>query len=222
MSTEYRSLLMRANRLMGANLVDANLVKIDDLEKANERLLELVTSGQPRQNTVLGILCYEMKVVREEDVLQHIVDNEGAGLVDLRDYDVSEDIRRQTDVSSCWATWSVPFDREEDFHFIATAYYLSPAVRAHWEKLLGGSVLWFGATLDAIADYLEKLELERAAPTGTRTPFARPAGGTPPPFAAKPSGSGPPFPKPAGAATVPPFPVPGAPAAPATPPPART
>ncbi len=219
MSTEYRSLLMRANRLMGANLVDANLVKIDDLEKANERLLELVTSGQPRQNTVLGILCYEMKVVREEDVLQHIVDNEGAGLVDLRDYDVSEDIRRQTDVSSCWATWSVPFDREEDFHFIATAYYLSPAVRAHWEKLLGGSVLWFGATLDAIADYLEKLELERAAPTGTRTPFARPPGGTTPPFAAKPSGSGAPFPKPAGAATVPPFP---APAAPAVPPPART
>ena len=31
MATEYRSLLMRANRLMGANLVDANLVKIDDL-----------------------------------------------------------------------------------------------------------------------------------------------------------------------------------------------
>jgi len=220
---------MRANRLMGANLVDANLVKIDDLEKANERLLELVASGQPRQNTVLGILCYEMKVVREEDVLQHVVDNEGAGLVDLRDYDVPEDIRRQTDVSSCWATWSVPFDREEDFHFIATAYYLSPAVRAHWEKLLGGSVLWFGVTLDAVADYLEKLELERAVPAGTRTPFARPAGGTAAPFGAKPAGSGPPFAKPAGAATVPPFPVPSstlaipaAPAAPVVPPPART
>lgn len=217
MSTEYRSLLMRANRLMGANLVDANLVKIDDLEKANERLLELVSSGQPRQNTVLGILCYEMKVVREEDVLQHIVDNEGAGLVDLRDYDVPEDIRRLTDVSSCWATWSVPFDREEDFHFVATAYYLSPAVRAHWEKLLGGSVLWFGVTLDAVADYLEKLELERAtpAPGATRTPFVRPAGGTAPPFG-KPAGSGTPFPKPPGTGTpfarpatgtVPPFPV---------------
>jgi hypothetical protein len=231
MATEYRSLLMRANRLMGANLVDANLVKIDDLEKANERLLELVASGQPRQNTVLGILCYEMKVVREEDVLQHVVDNEGVGLVDLRDYDVPEDIRRQTDVSSCWATWSVPFDREEDFHFIATAYYLSPAVRAHWEKLLGGSVLWFGVTLDAIADYLEKLELERAVPTpGTRSPFGRitPPGGTTAPFA-KP-GSNAPFPKPAGSVTAAPFPT-AAPAPAATggstpptavPPPART
>ena len=216
---------MRANRLMGANLVDANLVKIDDLEKANERLLELVASGQPRQNTVLGILCYEMKVVREEDVLQHVVDNEGVGLVDLRDYDVPEDIRRQTDVSSCWATWSVPFDREEDFHFIATAYYLSPAVRAHWEKLLGGSVLWFGVTLDAIADYLEKLELERAVPaSGTRSPFGRPAtpGGTAAPYA-KP-GSNAPFPKPAGSVTAAPFPTtaPAPAPAPGTTPPTPT
>jgi len=230
MATEYRSLLMRANRLMGANLVDANLVKIDDLEKANERLLELVASGQPRQNTVLGILCYEMKVVREEDVLQHVVDNEGVGLVDLRDYDVPEDIRRQTDVSSCWATWSVPFDREEDFHFIATAYYLSPAVRAHWEKLLGGSVLWFGVTLDAIADYLEKLELERAVPAaGTRSPFGRPTtpGGTMPPFGK--TSSNPPFPKPASgtaspipAATVPVTSGTTPPTPAAVPPPART
>jgi hypothetical protein len=53
----------------------------------------------------------------------------------------------------------VPFDREEDFTFMATAYYLSPAVRAHWEKQLGGPVLWFGTTLEAIADYLEKLEV---------------------------------------------------------------
>jgi hypothetical protein len=220
MATEYRSLLMRANRLMGANLVDANLVRIDDLEKANERLLELVVSGQPRQNTVLGILAYEMKVVREEDVLQHVVDNEGVGLVDLRDYDVPEDIRRSTDTSSCWATWSVPFDREEDFHFIATAYYLSPAVRAHWEKLLGGSVLWFGVTLDTIADYLEKLELERAVPAiaGTRSPFSRPSG-TVAPFI-KASGSGTPFSR-TGGSTGTPFPIPGdlpAPTSGATPP----
>jgi hypothetical protein len=161
-----------------------------------------------------------MKVVREEDVLQHVVDNDGVGLVDLRDYDVPEDIRRLTDVSSCWATWSVPFDREEDFHFIATAYYLSPAVRAHWEKLLDGSVLWFGVTLDAIADYLEKLELERAVPVvgATRTPFARPAGGTTPPFGKLP-GSDTPFPKPistgtpfpkSGSGSTPPFATPGA------------
>lgn len=163
MASEHRSLLMRANRLLGANLVEANLVKIEDLEQANERLLEVMNSNQARQSTVLGILAYEMKVVREEDVLHYIVDNDGAGLVDLRDYEIPDDIKKNTDTGVCWATWSVPFDREDEFHLIATAYYLSPAVRTFWEKQLNGPILWFGCTLEGIADYLEKLEADRPA-----------------------------------------------------------
>ncbi len=89
MSTEHRSLLMNANRRLGAALVDHNLVKIEDLEKANERLLEIVGTNQPRQSTVLGVLAYEMKVLREEDVLSHLVESESVGLVDLREYDSS-------------------------------------------------------------------------------------------------------------------------------------
>ncbi|MCR6656326.1 MAG: hypothetical protein NVV63_11035 [Opitutus sp.] len=162
MASEHRSLLMRANRLLGANLVECNLIKLPDLEAANERLLEIVASGQTRQSTLLGILAYEMKTVREEDVLLHIVENEGAGLVDLKHVEVSDDIKKGLDLGACWATWSVPFDREEDFHFIATAYYLSPAVRAYWEKQCDGPILWFGTTLENIADQLEKLEAERA------------------------------------------------------------
>ncbi len=152
---------MRANRLLGANLVEANLVKLEDLEKANERLLEVMAMEQPRQSTVLGILAYEMKALREDDLLQYVAENEGVGLVDLRHYDIADDIKKSLDLAACWATWSVPFDREEDFHFVATAYYLSPAVRTHWEKELNGPILWFGTTLEVIADHLEKLETER-------------------------------------------------------------
>ena len=43
-------------------------------------------------------------------------------------------LRKDLDLGMCWATWTVPYDKEEEFWFIATAYYLSPAVRAHWEK----------------------------------------------------------------------------------------
>lgn len=195
---------MRSNRLLGAGLVEANLVKIEDLEKANEKLLEIMQADQPRQSTVLGILAYQMKVLREEDLLQHIVDNEGAGLVDLRGYDVPDEVKKSTDIPTCWATWSVPFDHDEDFHFIATAYYLSPAVRSFWEKQYSGPILWFGSTLEVIADYLEKLAAERAAPQppatgGSRQPFVGAGGGTRSPFGtispfpAKPS-STPPFP----------------------------
>jgi hypothetical protein len=166
--------MMRANRLLGASLVEHNLVKIEDLETANEKLIDVVATGQPRQSTILGILAYDMKVIKEDDVLHHLVESEGVGLVDLRDYDVPDDSKKNLDLGACWATWSVPFDREEEFHFIATAYYLSPAVRAHWEKLLGGPILWFGTTLEGIADYLEKLEpAPGAAPAAT--PAAAPA-----------------------------------------------
>ena len=161
MNSEYRPIVMRANRLLGASLVDHNLVKLEDLENANGRLLEVIASDQTRQMTVLGILAYEMKVVKEEDVLQYLVDNEGIGLIDLRNYEVHDELRKTVDVGACWATWSVPFDREEDFTFIATAYYLSPAVRAYWEKQYGTTIVWFGTTLEILADFLEKLETER-------------------------------------------------------------
>ena len=182
-------MLMRANRLLGAALVDNNLVKLEDLEKANERLLEVLAANQARQSTVLGILAYEMKVVREDDVLQFIVESEGAGLVDLRNYDTSDEIRKSLDVGACWATWSVPFDREEEFYFIATSYYLSPAVRSFWEKQYGAQIIWYGTTLDVIADYLEKLEADQVnsmASGGTRSPFSAP--GSKAPF---PAGSAP-------------------------------
>ena len=161
MTSEYRPIVMRANRLLGASLVDHNLVKLEDLEQANGRLLEVIASEQTRQMTVLGILAYEMKVVKEDDVLQFLVDSEGIGLVDLRNYDVHEELRKSVDVGACWATWSVPFDREEDFTFVATAYYLSPAVRTYWEKQFGTAIVWYGTTLEIIADFLEKLETER-------------------------------------------------------------
>ena len=171
LSPEHRSLLMRANRLLGANLVEANLVKIDSLEAANERLLELVSTGDYRKGTVLGILAYEMQVVNEADVLQHVLDDHGTGLVDLRSYDVPDDLRAGLDLGACWATWSIPFDREEDIYFVATAYYMSPAVRLYWEKQLAGTIVWFGTTMEMIADFLEKQE---ASKNGTAKPATTP------------------------------------------------
>lgn len=164
MTPEHRSLLMNANRRLGAVLLEHNLVKIADLEKANERLLEVIGSEQVRQTTVLGILAYEMKVVREEDILAHVVETEGLGLVDLQDYEVSEDLKKVINREACWATWSLPFDQEEDFTFIASAYYLSPSVRTYWQKQYPGQIVWYGTTMEAIANYLEKSDAPPAAP----------------------------------------------------------
>jgi hypothetical protein len=158
MSNEHRSLMMRANRLLGANLVEMNLIKIEDLETANERLLEVASGESTRQCSVLGILAFEMKVVKEEDVLHHLVEDHSIGLVDLRNYEGSEELKKKIDTGACWATWTVPFDQDEGFYFLATAYYMSPAVRTYWEKELDGPVVWYGATLEQIGDYIEKIE----------------------------------------------------------------
>ncbi len=197
MSPENKSLMMRANRLLGAGLVEHNLVKIEDLEKANERLLEIIATNQPRQATVLGVLAYELKVIREEDVLQHLVETEGLGLVDLRGYEPPDDTKKGLDMDACWATWSVPFDQEEDFTFIASAYYLSPAVRTFWEKRFGGPLLWFGTTLEGIAEHLDRI----GSPTSSKAPFPIPGAAASAPVAPV-------------SQTTPPIPVPQAPPAP--------
>ena len=49
--SEHRPLLMRSNRLLGSALIEHNLVKFEDLESANERLLEIAASGD---NITLG------------------------------------------------------------------------------------------------------------------------------------------------------------------------
>jgi hypothetical protein len=159
-----RALLLRANRDLGAALVEANLVKVAELEPATERLLELAASGPARQATLLGVLAYELKAVTEEDALLHLAEEQGAGLVDLRECDVAEEMKATLDLDACWATWSLPFNCEEGFTCIATAHGLSEAVRGHWKKQLDGPILWFGATLEGIADALEKIEEARATP----------------------------------------------------------
>jgi hypothetical protein len=148
---------MRANRTLGAALVETNLVRIDDLMAANERLLELLQSDAEHQATLLGVLMYEKKVLGEGDLLHHLLETDGIGLIDLRNYDVPEEFRKNVDLGSCWATWTVPFDKEEDFYFVASAYYMSVAVRSHWEKQLGGNILWYATTLEVVSDFLEKI-----------------------------------------------------------------
>jgi hypothetical protein len=163
MKPANRNLLLRCNRYLGSALVEGDLVTLPNLEAATERLLQLVAEGDNRLCNVLGVLAYEMKVLREEDVLQHLADDHGAGLVDLRDVELGEELKQSLDLEVCWATWTLPFDREEGFNSVASACFLSSAARTYWEKHLNGPIIWYGATIESIADQLEKLTAARAA-----------------------------------------------------------
>lgn len=161
---------MRANRLLGATLVEHNLVKVEDLEVANEKLLELISANNVRQSTLLGVLAFQMNVLKEDDVLSFVTETDGIGMVDLKNYEASDDLKKTVDTDACWATWTVPFDKEDEFFAVATAYYLSPAVKKFWEKQLNGPIIWYATTLEMVADYLEKLEADRAGLPGKAKP----------------------------------------------------
>ncbi|MBM3842827.1 MAG: hypothetical protein FJ397_06110 [Verrucomicrobia bacterium] len=152
----HRSLLMKANRQLGLTLSDRNLLTVGQLQEANERWLEWVAGGE-RGASLLRVLTQSLKFLREGDVLRHAMEHEGAGLVDLRDFDVPDEFRRLPDSGACWATWTVPFDKLDGFTCLASAYVLSPVVKAHWEARLPGPLLWFGTTLDGVTEHLGRL-----------------------------------------------------------------
>lgn len=158
-----KPLIMRANRLLGASLVEKGLVSIDDLDDANDRLLELMSSdSSSEQVSLLTILVNEKQAVNEDDLLDLLVEDHGLGLVDIRDIEYPEEIKATLDSKTCWATLTVPFDQVEDTLYLASAYYLSPAVRSHWEGKLDCHVVWYAATVESITDFLEKFELAAA------------------------------------------------------------
>jgi hypothetical protein len=159
--SEFRSIIMRANRLLGANLVENNLVRIEDLEKANERLFQILEEGTDQDASLLKILVDELQVLTEENILSFLVDERGIGIIDLEDIEMGDDLRIDIKTDQCWATWTVPFDREEDFHYVATCFYMSDAVRQYWEKELGGSIVWFATTMKSLTQMLEWVENER-------------------------------------------------------------
>jgi hypothetical protein len=153
---------MRSNRLLGAALVDINLISVEQLEAATERMLEALDSVSSREACLLAILTHEHKALSEDRLLEHLVEEMAMGLLDLEQIEMNDDLKLTVKTGACWATWSIPFDRDDDITYIASAYCLSPAVRKYWEEIYKGPIVWYGATLQSISEFLEKLELERA------------------------------------------------------------
>lgn len=155
--SSHRSLLLRCNRVLGATLVEHNLVNIEHLEAANERLFEVLKEGISRQSSLLSILSGEMASLDETDLMAFTIREYGLGLIDLADHVLSDDCRNLIEPDLTWATWTFPFDFEDGFYFVATSYYLSIAAREHWESRLDGKIIWYVTPMSSIANALERV-----------------------------------------------------------------
>lgn len=159
-----KPLVMRANRLLGAKLVESGLVSIDDLDAANERLLELMSSSKDGQQvSLLSILLKEKRFLSEDVLLEHLVEEQGLALIDITILDLPDDLRESLDPAECWATWTVPFDRVEDTTYLASAYYLSPVVQKYWQDKFSGRLVWYASAQHAIVEFLDGIETQRAS-----------------------------------------------------------
>lgn len=158
----YRPLILRANRFLGSALAEKNLVPFPALEAANEKLLEVVKSGNLRQAWLLRFLFAEDGGLDEAAYLEHLVEHHDAGLMDLHNMDMSKFEEYGVDPDLCWATATLPFDKVEGFLFLATANLLSQPILTHWEKNTDAQLLWFAAPVHSLLEALERVDTHLA------------------------------------------------------------
>jgi hypothetical protein len=156
---QYRALILRSNRFLGSSLVNKGLLSSGDLESANEKFMEAIQSPELLRNaSILTTLLYDLKVLDEARLLEYIVEEHGVGLIDLNHMELRSLPSTELDLSLCWATSTIPFDKVEQTYMVATCYYMSAPVMKHWEELLDGEIVWYSTSMASMSRGLERLE----------------------------------------------------------------
>ncbi|MCB1123157.1 MAG: hypothetical protein KJT03_16505 [Verrucomicrobiae bacterium] len=151
-------IILRSNRFLGNNLVNHEFITLEQLEKANNILLDKIDAENVKEASLLRILMWEQDTINESDLIQFQVDKCEIGLVDLAFYSYLPNMNGSFSIEDCWCTWTVPFEVENGFYFLASAYYLSKPVIEMWEERLAGHVMWFATDLGGISNLLENAE----------------------------------------------------------------
>lgn len=160
----YRSLILRANRSLGAYLAENALIQDDDFAKANERLMEVLQTGELKRANLLNILCFELKSLNESQLVTHLVEEHNLGLIDL-DHIKLKPLAKDlgVDLDLCRATGTIPFDVQDGIVCLASTFYLSKPVVKHWEETVKKNIFWYGTSLASLANAFERLDEAAAA-----------------------------------------------------------
>ena len=156
---DHRPLIVRSNRALGSMLLEKKLVTTEQLDAANEKLLENIEAGDVRRASILPILLFELQVLNEDAYLEAAVEKSGLGLIDLHGCQFRKFADFHLDATACWATWTVPFDVVDDFVLLATVFYSTPPVQKFWQdKFAGKNLLWYATSVRSFQTAMEKLE----------------------------------------------------------------
>jgi len=156
-SKDHRALILRSNRFLANTLNENGLVNEDDIDEANEKLLDAIDAGNLRQISVLNILIYDLKKLEEKDYIDFIVKEMKIGLINLRNYKPRPIANEMNDPDICWSTWTVPFDLVGDYYLVATAYYPSQPVIEYWDSIADRPIVWYGASIQCVTETIDRV-----------------------------------------------------------------
>lgn len=155
---KYRNLILRASRNLGSRLIELGLLTEEQLDVAYEKLLEAMKIGDLRQSCLLKVLMYDIEAFTDAALLEQAK----YPLINLDGFEIQDPKELGIDQREYWSTWSVVFDTEEDFFFVATAYDQCEPVIKYWEEKLKGKIIWYSTNLKSITAALQKLPEEEA------------------------------------------------------------
>ena len=172
MERKTSSLLIKSNRVLGTRLVEADLTNVEDMDRANERFIELARAKDLKRASLLRVLVYDMQSLKEESLLDYQLENYPVGAVMLENYKVDDELLAQESLELMRASWTMPMDRVNGRWFLATAYYMSDIVRQFWEERLEGRISWYISSLSQLEAIFESLAENEAVNAAQQEPVA--------------------------------------------------
>ena len=154
---KYKNLILKASRDLGSKLVKLDYISTDQLNKGYQVLIDNLENTSFTGN-LLYILIYKLQVINENKLLKASV----YPLIDLKCFEVVNPATFDIDLDLCIATSTVPFDREDDYILLASAYTMSENVIEEWTKTIKCKIIWYTTNTESISYVFDSLEKEKA------------------------------------------------------------
>lgn len=149
-----RKLVLRSNRHLGTALLKLNLIDEEQLHLANKKLMANLQGDNIKEASLLTLLLYDVQALDENRLLAA----SKFPLIDLVNFNIPPNLLKDTNIENYWATRTIPFDKQDGFQFIATAYNLSKPVIDYWENIFDDSIIWYTTSLKSISIIFQNLD----------------------------------------------------------------
>lgn len=153
---KYKTLILKSSRSIGSMLVKLAYISEEQLDEAYQQLIDSLNGDEPTNPCLLSTLIYNTEALDENKLLK----TSQYPMVDLHCFEITHPSKFDLDIELCKATCTFPFDKEEGYIFLASAYTLSEPVIEEWEKLAPGKIIWHATDLRSITYAFEQLEEE--------------------------------------------------------------